>query len=88
MRIINKFMPNYDVRNKKNGKVKEIFCSYKDKEKTLKELGPNWEWVMTSGNVNYQGVMSATRRAGSGWNDVLKGIKKASGRKGNTIQHD
>jgi hypothetical protein len=29
--------------------------------------------------------MSTMRRAGSEWNDVLKGIKKASGR-GNTIK--
>ena len=81
-------MPTYDIRNKKNGKIKEIFCSYSNKEKALKEEGPDWEYVVTTGNVNYRGVISDVKRAGSGWNDVLKGINKASGRKGNTINHD
>ncbi len=35
--------------------------------------------------LSYQGSVSAIKRAGSGWNDVLKGIKKASG-KDNTIE--
>jgi hypothetical protein len=88
MRIINKFMPTYDIRNKKNGKIKEIFCSYSNKEKALKEEGPDWEYIVTNTNVNYNGVISDVKRAGSGWNDILKGIKKASGKKGNTINHD
>ena len=36
--------------------------------------------------LNYQGSMSPIKRAGSGWNDVLKGIKKAAGPK-STIEH-
>ena len=36
--------------------------------------------------LNYQGAMSPIKRAGSGWNDVLKGIKKAAGPK-STIEH-
>lgn len=41
---------------------------------------------VTAPGLNYQGSVSAIRRAGSHWNDVLKGIKKASGRE-NTIEH-
>ena len=44
--------------------------------------------IVTNTNVNYNGVISDVKRAGSGWNDILKGIKKASGKKGNTINHD
>ena len=36
--------------------------------------------------LSYEGAVSPIRRAGSGWNDVLKGIKKASGPKSN-IDH-
>ena len=36
--------------------------------------------------LSYQGSVSTIRRAGSGWNDVLKGIKKAAGKKSN-IDH-
>jgi hypothetical protein len=36
--------------------------------------------------LSFQGSVSTIRRAGSGWNDVLKGIKKASGKDAN-IDH-
>ena len=36
--------------------------------------------------LSFEGAISPIRRAGSGWNDVLKGIKKASGKE-NTIEH-
>ena len=36
--------------------------------------------------LSYQGAVSPIRKAGSGWNDVLKGIKKASGKESN-INH-
>lgn len=42
------------------------------------------EQVITAPNI-VSGVKSNLRMAGSGWNDVLKGIKKASGRD-NTIK--
>ncbi len=35
--------------------------------------------------ISYDGAQTVLQRAGSGWNDVLTGIKKASGRK-STIQ--
>ena len=36
--------------------------------------------------LSYEGAVTPIRRAGSGWNDVLKGIKKAAGPKSN-IDH-
>lgn len=76
-------MPTYDIQNKKTGEVKEIFCSYDDKQKALKKEGPNWEYLMSSPSITTD-TIDPIRRAGSEWNDRLKGIKKASG-KDNTI---
>lgn len=76
-------MPTYDIQNKKTGEVKEIFCSYDDKQKALKKEGPNWEYIMSSPSITTD-TIDPIRRAGSEWNDRLKGIKKASG-KDNTI---
>lgn len=36
--------------------------------------------------LSFQGSVGAIKKAGSGWNDVLKGIKKAGGKK-STIEH-
>ena len=79
-------MPTYDIQNKKTGEVKEIFCSYNDKEKALKKEGKDWEYLVSAPGLSYEGAVSPIRRAGSGWNDVLKGIKKAAGPKSN-INH-
>jgi hypothetical protein len=83
---IYKFMPMYDIRNKKNGKTKEIFCSYNDKEKALKEQGPDWEYIIVGapGLQHMIGGQSVLKKAGSGWNDHLNRIKQNSG-KDNTI---
>lgn len=78
-------MPTYDIQNKKTGEVKEIFCSYNDKEKALKKEGKDWEYLISATGISYD-TINPIRRAGSGWNDVLKGIKKASGPKSN-IDH-
>ncbi len=78
-------MPTYDIQNKKTGEVKEIFCSYADKEKTLKKEGKDWEYLIGAPRISFD-TINPIKRAGSGWNDVLKGIKKASA-KDNTIEH-
>lgn len=44
------------------------------------------ERLMTAPALTFEGSVGTIRRAGSEWNDVLKGIKKASG-KDNTIEH-
>ena len=78
-------MPTYDIQNKKTGEVKEIFCSYKDKEKELKKRGKDWEYIIGAPRISFD-TIDPIRRAGSGWNDVLTQIKKNSG-KDNTINH-
>ncbi len=80
-------MPTYDIQNKKTGEVKEIFCSYSDKEKALKQEGKDWEYLIGTPRISHAGYTSAIRKAGTGWNDTLKGIKKASGKKSNTMEH-
>lgn len=77
-------MPTYDIRNKKTNEVKEIFCSYDDKQKALEKEGPDWEYLVSSPRISSD-TIDPIKRAGSGWNDILKGIKKASG-KDNTIE--
>jgi len=79
-------MPTYDIYNKKTGETKEVFCTYSDKEKTLKEEGSDWHYQIAAPGLNYQGAITPIKRAGEHWNDVLKGVKKASG-KDNTIEH-
>lgn len=78
-------MPTYDIQNKKTGEVKEIFCSYSDKEKALKQEGKDWEYLLSAPSISFD-TIHPIKRAGSHWNDTLKGIKKASGRD-NTIEH-
>ena len=41
---------------------------------------------ITAPGLSFEGSVGTIKRAGSEWNDVLKGIKKASG-KDNTIEH-
>jgi len=82
-------MPTYDIHNKKTGETKEVFCNYADKEKTLKEEGPDWEYEMCAPGLTLsQGAVTLQKRAGKEWNDVLKGIKKASDPKTCTIETD
>jgi hypothetical protein len=78
-------MPTYDIQNKKTGEVKEIFCSYNDKEKALKKEGPDWEYMIGAPGLQHMiGGQSVLKKAGTGWNDHLRKIKENSG-KGNTI---
>ena len=82
-------MPTYDIQNKKTGEVKEIFCSYKDKDKELKKHGKDWEYLIGAPGFSHQNpLQSSVTRAGKEWNDVLKGIKKASDPKQCTIEHN
>lgn len=50
-----------------------------------KKTGGVKRGYFTTATISYGGVQSNLSRAGSGWNDLLTGIKKASG-KDTTIQ--
>lgn len=80
-------MPTYDVQNKKTGEVKEIFCSYENRNKELKKLGKDWEYLVGAPAINYEGNVNNIKRAGGAWNDTLKAIHKASDKKTSNIEH-
>ena len=83
-------MPTYDIINKKTGEVKEIFCSYNDKEQAIKDEGKDWEYTMSAPNLNMVTDLDGKRakQAGSGWNDVLQKIDKAAGSKSTIFKND
>ena len=62
-------MPTYNIENEKTGEVKEIFCSYNEKVKFLKDT-PDWKYVIAAPNINYDGK-DVLARGDSGWKDHL-----------------
>ena len=74
-------MPVYTLKNTKTNEEWDITCSYQDLQFELKKK--NIEQVL-----KFPGMVGSTKsnltRAGSEWQDVLKNIKKKSGR-GNSI---
>jgi hypothetical protein len=75
-------MPTYDIKNKKTGEVKEIFCRYEEKEEVLKQEGSDWEYCVSAPSYS-NNLVDDIKRAGSGWNDVLNNIKKGSAKDNN-----
>ena len=75
-------MPTYDIQNKKTGEVKEIFCSYADKQKALEAEGPDWEYLMSTPNLTTDGGIDVMKRANQHgpWSDVMAKIKRQSGK--------
>ena len=75
-------MPVYTVKNKETEEVVDINCPYVELEEFLKE---NQEWIrLLRMPATVSGRGSTLRQAGGDWQDMLKKIKKNSG-KGNTI---
>ena len=78
-------MPTYNIENEKTGEVKEVFCSWKDKEKELKKHGKEWKYLIGAPSMTTLGT-NTIKRAGNEWKDTLKAIKKGAG-KDSTIEH-
>ena len=79
-------MPLYNIKHKKTGEVKELFCSYDDKVKHLKD-NPDWESCISAPNIGQAGVLAGTntRKHATGFRDVLERVKtKNAGSKINT----
>lgn len=70
------------MKNTKTGEVKDMFLSISKMEEMT--ATDEWEQVIGAPNVvtHVGGTLS---KAGSGWSDLLTGIKKGSGSK-NTIK--
>ena len=79
-------MPIYNVKNKKTGEVKEIFCSYDEKKKYLKD-NPDWVSELSAPKIGEAGILSGTssRKHATGFRDVLERVRnKNPGSKINT----
>jgi putative FmdB family regulatory protein len=80
----------YEYKCEKCNETWEMNVPMDDRDKPCEDLcvtcGGKIVRLVSSPGISYNGAMSPIRRAGSGWNDVLKGIKKASG-SGCTINH-
>ena len=75
-------MPVYTVKNKETEEVVDINCPYAELEEFLRE---NQEWTrLLKMPATIGGTVSTLRQAGGDWQDMLKKIKKSSG-KDNTI---
>ncbi len=75
-------MPVYTVKNKETEEAYDLNCPYDELLSFLKE---NKEYVQVlKMPATVSGRISTHRLAGEGWQDVLKKVKKNSGR-GNTI---
>lgn len=75
-------MPTYTLKDLKSGAEFDVHMSYEELQRVLDE-DPNLKHVLAApAAVRANG--SSLKKAGSGWGDVLKEVKKNSGRN-NTI---
>jgi predicted nucleic acid-binding Zn ribbon protein len=77
-------MPIYNFRSTETGEITEVTLRISQLDQ-YKTDNPQLEQVHLSAPGLTSGNKSARQLAGSDWNDLLKGIKKNSG-KGNTIK--
>ena len=75
-------MPVYTVKDTSNDEYTEVNMSYEAFKEYMKE-NTNLQQVFKM-PATVSGSISAHRRAGEGWQDILKKVKKASG-KDNTV---
>lgn len=75
-------MPVYTIHNNETNETYDVTMKYDALQIWLKE-NPECEHVFKM-PATVSGRMSTQRMAGSGWQDVLQGVKKASG-KNNSI---
>lgn len=71
-------MPVYTVRNNSTEEYYDVNMSFQEFENFLID-NPNMTWVPQM-PASITGRMSTQRMAGSGWQDVLKKVKSASGK--------
>ena len=76
-------VPKYTLRDIKTNETWDVTCSWNELQTILDEM-PNVVKELSTPAFCCN-TMSNLRRAGSGWQDVLNGIKKASGA-GNKIK--
>jgi hypothetical protein len=75
-------MPTYVLKNKETEEHFEVFCTYDDLQNILKEDESLSHVIQAPNMVTMVG--STIGKTSDGWKDLLKSIKKGSGR-GNTV---
>lgn len=80
-------MPIYTIANTKTKKREEIVCSYDELREMLAKHPELVHEIRPVQTVTETSAVGGTlKKAGSGWNDLLKSIKKASDKKLTTIR--
>jgi hypothetical protein len=72
-------MALYTITNDKTDETEDLFCTYEDLQNILEKRGEPWRQVIgTPGFVSHTG--NIVNKTSGDWKDLLKGIKKGSGR--------
>ena len=72
-------MALYTITNDKTDETEELFCTYEDLQKILEQRGEPWRQVIgTPGFVTHTG--NIVNKTSSDWKDLLKAVKKGSGK--------
>ena len=77
-------MPTYLIKNTETDTEEEVFMSYGTLQEYL-SINPHLKQVHKSSHI-VGGVRDVFSRTDDGWKDVIKSIKKGSG-KGNTVRY-
>jgi hypothetical protein len=77
-----KNMPYYTLKNNETGDTEDIVCTYEEMQLHLKE-NPHLHQVLAAPRI-VSGIRDVRSRTPDGFKDVLKKVKKGSG-KNNTI---
>lgn len=75
-------MPAYTIKNRKTGEEYDVVCTWAQLQEILSEDDNLTQKLCAPSAVSHTGMMLS--RTSSDWRDVLKKIKKGSGRN-NTI---
>jgi len=80
-------MPIYTIANTKTKRRKEIICSYDELREMLSKYPELVHEIMPVQTVTESSAVGGTlKKAGDGWNDLLKSIKKSADKKLTTVR--
>ena len=72
-------MPLYTIINDETNEMEDLFCSYDEMQKTLKEKGDPWRNI-----IGMPALVSATgnvvNKTSGDWKNLLQRMEKGSGR--------
>jgi len=72
-------MPLYTIINDETNEMEDLFCSYDEMQKTLKEKGDSWRNI-----IGMPALVSSTgnvvNKTSGDWKNLLQRMEKGSGR--------